>query len=108
MPRGEDDTSTVLKGPNEPQPGRRTRKPPDRVRWAVEARVKVQMALTPTGDAAEADRCLDAMERATGLHGEPNAEGRLYVVEGEDVGQVADRIAAHLPKGWQDHLIFEL
>jgi hypothetical protein len=68
--------------------------------------VHVQMNLI--GDLAEANRCLDAMERITGLLGEHNQQGRLYVVEGESLGTVADRIAAHLPKGWQDHLVFEL
>lgn len=68
----------------------------------------VRVQLNRIGDPAEADRRLDAMEKATGLRGEPNPEGRLYVVEGEEVGQVADRIAAHLPEGWQAHLLFEL
>ncbi len=60
------------------------------------------------GDPAEADRCLDAMERATGRRGEHNGQGRLYVVEGENLGEAADRIAAHLPKGRQNCLVFEL
>jgi hypothetical protein len=48
------------------------------------------------------------MERATGLRGEQNEQGRLYVVEGENLGEAADRIAANLPKGGQDHLVIEL
>lgn len=64
--------------------------------------------LTRIGDPAEADRCLDAMEDATGLRGDANEQGRLYVIEGEELGAETDRIAAHLPKGWQDSLIFEL
>jgi hypothetical protein len=48
------------------------------------------------------------MEQATGLRGEPNEQGRLYLVECEDVGRAADRIAAHLPKGWQGYLGFGL
>jgi hypothetical protein len=68
--------------------------------------VHVQMNLI--GDTAEADRCLDTMERATGLRGEHNQHGRLYVVEGGNLGKAADLIAAHLPDGWQDHLVFEL
>ena len=66
------------------------------------------MQLNLIGDPVEADRCLDAMERATGLRGERNEQGRLYTVEGENLGEAADRVAAHLPKGWQDHLVFEL
>jgi hypothetical protein len=34
-----------------------------------------RVQLTPIGDPAEADRCLDAMEQATGLRGEPNEQG---------------------------------
>jgi hypothetical protein len=60
------------------------------------------------GDPAEADRCLDAMEQATGLKGERNENGRLYLAEGEDPGELTGRIAAHLPKGWQDYLEFEV
>jgi hypothetical protein len=72
----------------------------------VESRVQVQV--NRIGDPAEADRCLDAMEQASGLRGEPNAEGRLYAVEAKDVFAAHNQIIDHLPKGWQDHLRFEL
>jgi hypothetical protein len=64
--------------------------------------------LTRIGDHAEADRCLDAMERAAGLRGEPNARGRLYMFEGDDLDAATNKIVDHLPKGWQDHLVFEV
>lgn len=66
------------------------------------------MQLSRIGDPTEAERCLDVMEQATGLSGEPNSDGRLYKVEAENLSRAADRIAAHLPKGWQDQLVFEL
>jgi hypothetical protein len=58
-------------------------------------------------DSVKADRYLDAMEQATGLQGEPTPQGRLYVIDAS-VADGADRIAANLPTGWQDHLVFEL
>ena len=66
----------------------------------------MRVQLTTIGDPAEA--VFDEMEQATGLRGEDNEQGRLYAVEGQDVGQAADRIAAHLPEGWQGRLVFEL
>jgi hypothetical protein len=69
--------------------------------------------LNRIGDPAAADRVLDDLERATGLHGEHNSEGRRYVFNDEDdLGAAADRIAATLnqiaPQRWQGLLAFEL
>jgi hypothetical protein len=72
----------------------------------MEAGVRVQV--NRIGDAVEADRCLDALEQASGLRGEPNSRGRLYVLEAGHVFAAHHRIIDHLPKGWQDHLTFDL
>ena len=60
------------------------------------------------GDPAEADRCLAAMEQASGLRGEPNSEGRVYLLEAQDIFSAHNKIIDHLPKGWGDHVSFEL
>jgi hypothetical protein len=68
---------------------------------------QVRIQLNTIGDPARAERCLDQMEQATGVRGERNPMGRLYVVEGEEVGEAADRIVRNLPAGWQDHFMFK-
>jgi hypothetical protein len=45
----------------------------------------VRVQVNRIGDLAEAERYLDAMEQGSGLRGEPNSRGRLYVVEAVDI-----------------------
>jgi hypothetical protein len=72
----------------------------------VQSRVQVQV--NRIGDPGEADRCLDTMERASGLRGEPNPEGRRYAIEAKDVFAAHNQIIDQLPTGWQARLVFEL
>lgn len=68
----------------------------------------VRVQLYRVGDRAAADRCLDAMERASGLRGEPNSDGRVYVIEARDIFAAHDLVIDYLPSGWQDHISFGL
>jgi hypothetical protein len=76
------------------------------VRLFVESSARVQ--LNQIGDPAESGRCLDAMEQSSGLRGEPNSQGRLYIFESANLDAATNQILDHLPEGWQDHLVFEV
>lgn len=70
--------------------------------------VHVRVVPLATADAEQASRLLDEMERTTGLRGEPDGAGCLYVIEGNDPELLMRRIAGGLPSGWQDVLAFEV
>ena len=62
----------------------------------------VQVQLNRIGDPVEADRCRDAMERATGLQGEHNEQGRLYVVDTRTWERRPTGSLRISQKGWQE------
>jgi hypothetical protein len=61
-----------------------------------------------TNDTDDAARILDAFEERTGLHAEqPDAQRRVYPLEGEDHSVKVVQTLTEIDADWTDHLTVE-